>query len=81
MSGLESRNSQRVEVECHSGFRAEQYPKRVNINGGWYDIFEIIRHEVIEDYGTRERSNIYYCHIGDNIIVKLVSDSSGWRKI
>jgi len=75
-----SKNNQTVQVECHDGCRAAEYPKRVCLNGAWHEIFEIVRREVIEDFASRERSNVYYCHIGDNIIVKLIRNKAGWTK-
>ena len=80
MSGLDSKNRELIEVECHSGFKNDEKPKRVKLNDTWYEIFQISRQEVIEDYHTRDRSFIYYCHIGDNIIVKLIKDKNGWSR-
>ncbi len=69
-----------MQVECHDGCRAAEYPKRVCLEGVWYDIFEIVRREVTEDFASRERADVYYCHIGDNMIVKLVRNKAGWTK-
>lgn len=76
----DSKSSQTVEVECHAGTRHGEYPKRVKLNDIWYDIFHITQREVIEDYESRERRYIYFCHIGDNIIVKLIKDKAGWTR-
>lgn len=80
MYGPDSKNSRSVEVECYAGSRAAEYPKRVCINEVWHDILEIVRREVVEDFASRERWAIYYCHIGDNILVKLIRTERGWSQ-
>ncbi len=80
MNGPDSRNRKPVEVECHDGYKHAHYPRRVKLDGIWYEIFEIRDRAVIEDFKSRERYYVYDCHIGDNITVKLIKDKNGWGR-
>lgn len=62
--------SENIEVEWYSGKKLKEYPKRVKVNGVWEDVFQF-RKEICEDLKTRKRKIIFYCHIGDNRIVKI----------
>ncbi|MEO0226339.1 MAG: hypothetical protein ABIL05_05250 [candidate division WOR-3 bacterium] len=81
MPGPDLKSRQKVRVECYSGYRSAQYPKRVELDGRWFEIFKVLRHEVVEDYHTHNRADVYHCHIGDNIIIRLMSNREGWFKI
>ncbi len=62
-----------IKVEWYSGKELHTHPKRVRINGVWYDVFQFEK-IVREDVSSKNREIIFRCHIGDNRIVEIASE-------
>lgn len=58
------------DVEWHSGRNVRTYPKRVKVDGIWREVFSFEK-QVLEEFPSRNRYTIFFCHIGDNEIVKV----------
>ena len=59
-----------IDVEWYSGKEVNTHPMRVKVAGVWEEVFQYEK-EIHEDLKTKQRKIIFYCHIGDNRIVKI----------
>jgi hypothetical protein len=70
----------RAEVECYSGYRAEETPRAVTLGRKRLDISEVLSRKRLRDNATGRTVEIFLCRLGDGRRVSLErSDDGSWR--
>jgi hypothetical protein len=70
----------RVEVECYSGYRAEETPRAVILGGARLEISEVLSRERRSDHETRRSFGTFSCRLADGRALLLEKSEEGtWR--
>lgn len=69
-----------VEVKCYSGFKGEEIPRFVKLEGSWYEIVKVIRIHKEENVKNKRRKTNYklLTKSGEKIKISLVHESRQW---
>lgn len=65
-----------IEIKTHSGYKGEERPKSIIIDGEEHLVESVVRKEVIEDFKTRERRTIFWCEVNREFF-KITHRASG----
>jgi hypothetical protein len=66
-----------IQVECYSGYRAEERPKRLLIDGRWVDVADIVDRWLTPEYR-------YFKMLGDDgelYVIRHPVGGNGWELI
>ena len=64
--------SERVEVECYSGGRADERPRSVMIGGSRHTVARLLSESIEESAEKRDRTHRYRILTDDGLVVELV---------
>lgn len=65
-----------IEIKTYSGFKGEERPKAVIIDGIEHRVENIVRKEVLEDCASRERRTVFWCEV-NRAFFKITHRASG----
>jgi hypothetical protein len=71
MGGKNLKGNSDIEVEWYSGGELYTRPRRLKVDGIWYEVFQYEK-SVREDAATKKRELVFRCHIGDNRIIEII---------
>jgi hypothetical protein len=69
-----------VEVECYSGYRAEETPRAVTLGGKRLEVAEVLSRKRLRDSSTHRTFEVFHCRLVDGRPVSLERSEEGtWR--
>jgi hypothetical protein len=68
-----------IEIKTYSGYKGEERPKAVVIDGEEYLVESVIRKELFEDYETRKRSTVFWCEVNRKLLKITRCAAGGWK--
>ena len=70
-------NFQRVQVECYSGGRADERPRRVTIDGRVHVVARLLSESVEQASGSTDRVRCFEVLTEEGLTVELIRTSDG----
>ena len=68
-------NLQQVEVECYSGSRADEQPRRVTIDGRRHSVMRLLSQNTEQAVESRDLTSRYTVMTEDFLIIELIRTS------
>jgi hypothetical protein len=70
-------------VSFYSGHRRSSYPRALVIDGKEVLVQSIIRHEITEDFASRQRKHVFFVRVREEVweIVRHDDESTACRKL
>jgi hypothetical protein len=59
------------DIEWYNGHQAHSGPRRVKVNGEWYDVHSYER-TIREDSMTQQRTVHYHCCLSDGQVIEII---------
>lgn len=69
-----------IEIKTYSGYKGEERPKAIIIDGEEHLVRDVIRREAIEDFKTRKRQTVFWCEVNREFL-KITHCASGEWKV
>ena len=66
-----------VTVECYSGSRADERPRKIRTGGREYVVLKLLAESVEESFVTKARNQRYKVLTDEGLILELVRDENG----
>lgn len=66
-----------IRVECYSGSRADESPRRIIIEGRRHEVSRVLDSSVEESGQSRERTHRYRVLTGDGLLIEIRRTESG----
>ncbi len=67
-----------MQAEWYSGYKGEEKPSTITINGEEQQIKKVISEKLIEDSLTRKRKRLFVVQ-AEKGVYKLIYDGNNWR--
>ncbi len=67
-----------MQVKWYSGYKGEEKPSTITINGEEQQIKKVISEKLIEDSLTRKRKRLFVVQ-AEKGVYKLIYDGNNWR--
>lgn len=68
-----------IEVECYSGGRADERPRKVTIGGKTYRVARLLGESVEESIESKGWIHRYRLLTDDGVVLEVARDDAGWR--
>lgn len=68
-----------LEVKIYSGYKGEERPRAISIDGKEFLIERILYKEIVEDFKTRERKTIFLCFCNQKYYKIIKLPNNNWE--